>query len=164
MIPECSPSATLSRPPRSFARLRPNVYKTSPSLLFLHHLPALSRQHLLRSAFSSSASSLPAMFTDSRPAPSWTSLPAEMKLAIVDQLDLDDVRALAKVNHESYQLSIPSLFRVCTPQSFATMAVISPPTVRPHPKRRGARPLCHSRPKILQPTHPPTHHLHQTHR
>lgn len=45
------------------------------------------------------------------PTPCWNGLPAEMKLSIVHQLDLDDVRVLAKVSHECYQLSVPSLFR-----------------------------------------------------
>ncbi|KAI0639738.1 hypothetical protein C8Q77DRAFT_1069659 [Trametes polyzona] len=50
------------------------------------------------------------MFSATRTG-SWSSLPVEMKLSIVDQLDLDDVRTFAKVNRESYNLSIPSLFR-----------------------------------------------------
>ncbi|CDO76617.1 hypothetical protein BN946_scf184868.g31 [Trametes cinnabarina] len=51
------------------------------------------------------------MFHNSRPTPSWCSLPIEMKLAIVDTLELVDVRTFARVNSESYNLSIPSLFR-----------------------------------------------------
>ncbi|KAL1951668.1 hypothetical protein VTO73DRAFT_817 [Trametes versicolor] len=42
---------------------------------------------------------------------SWSCLPVEMKLSIVDQLDLDDVRTFAKVDREAYNLSIPALFR-----------------------------------------------------
>ncbi|KAI0830647.1 hypothetical protein BC628DRAFT_1312816 [Trametes gibbosa] len=44
------------------------------------------------------------------PIGSWSSLPVEMKLSIIDHLDLDDVRTLAKLNRESYSLSVPSLF------------------------------------------------------
>ncbi|RPD64918.1 hypothetical protein L227DRAFT_571373 [Lentinus tigrinus ALCF2SS1-6] len=51
------------------------------------------------------------MSSPSANAASWHALPAEMKLSIVDQLDLDAVRAFAKVNHESYTMSIPTLFR-----------------------------------------------------
>ena len=43
----------------------------------------------------------------------WNDLPVEMKLTIVHQLDLDDVRSFSKINHDSYMLSVPSLFRVC---------------------------------------------------
>ncbi|TBU46113.1 hypothetical protein BD309DRAFT_1008233 [Dichomitus squalens] len=45
------------------------------------------------------------------PSACWTVLPAEMKLSIVDQLDLHDVHAFSKVSHECYQLSVPALFR-----------------------------------------------------
>ncbi|KAI1793888.1 hypothetical protein LXA43DRAFT_180807 [Ganoderma leucocontextum] len=51
------------------------------------------------------------MSFNTTPGASWIGLPAEMKLAIVDQLDLADVGAFAKVSHECYQLSVPSLFR-----------------------------------------------------
>ncbi|KAI0673471.1 hypothetical protein C8Q78DRAFT_1076478 [Trametes maxima] len=52
------------------------------------------------------------MFSHSRrTGSSWSSLPAEMKLSVVEQLDLDDIRNFANVNRESYMLSIPSLFR-----------------------------------------------------
>ncbi|KAH9847382.1 hypothetical protein C2E23DRAFT_765419 [Lenzites betulinus] len=44
------------------------------------------------------------------PTGSWSSLPVEMKLNIVDHLDLADVRTFAKVNRESYCLSVPALF------------------------------------------------------
>lgn len=42
----------------------------------------------------------------------WDALPAEMKLAIMDLLDLPDVKSLAKVNRQAYLLSVPTLFRV----------------------------------------------------
>ncbi|KAI0361254.1 hypothetical protein OH77DRAFT_1516248 [Trametes cingulata] len=51
------------------------------------------------------------MFSTARRTPAWSSLPAEMKLAIVDLLDLEDVRTFARVNRESYNLSVPALFR-----------------------------------------------------
>ncbi|KAL4241725.1 hypothetical protein ABKN59_000892 [Abortiporus biennis] len=41
----------------------------------------------------------------------WHALPAEMKLSVVDFLDLDDVNSFAKVNRESYSLSVPALWR-----------------------------------------------------
>ncbi|OCH95766.1 hypothetical protein OBBRIDRAFT_767021 [Obba rivulosa] len=41
----------------------------------------------------------------------WASLPAEMKLSVVDHLDVDDVKALALVNREAYSLCVPSKFR-----------------------------------------------------
>lgn len=46
------------------------------------------------------------------PSACWTALPAEMKLSIVDQLDLQDVKTFSNVSHECYQLSVPALFRV----------------------------------------------------
>lgn len=63
--------------------------------------------------------------------PSWHSLPVEMKLAIVDNLDLDDARAFAKVNQESYMLSIPALFRVRL-LAFPTVFSCSRLAVREH--------------------------------
>ncbi|KAI0331937.1 hypothetical protein GY45DRAFT_1352993 [Cubamyces sp. BRFM 1775] len=51
------------------------------------------------------------MFSHSRPQPSWATLPVELKLSIVDQLDLSDVQSFSTVNRESYNLSVPSLFR-----------------------------------------------------
>ncbi|EMD42197.1 hypothetical protein CERSUDRAFT_110738 [Gelatoporia subvermispora B] len=41
----------------------------------------------------------------------WYTLPAEMKLSVVDHLDLDDVKALALVNKQAYHLCVPSKFR-----------------------------------------------------
>ncbi|KAI0778515.1 hypothetical protein BD413DRAFT_609116 [Trametes elegans] len=49
--------------------------------------------------------------TSPRPDPTWSTLPVEMKLAIIDQLDLDDVRTFATANREAYRFAIPSLFR-----------------------------------------------------
>ncbi|KAK7694871.1 hypothetical protein QCA50_002059 [Cerrena zonata] len=53
------------------------------------------------------------MHTSSTSAPSatWLSLPAEMKLSVIEQLELDDVKTFATLNHQSYALSIPSLWR-----------------------------------------------------
>ena len=42
----------------------------------------------------------------------WNDLPVEMKLTIVDQLELDDVKSFSRINQESYTLSVPALFRV----------------------------------------------------
>ncbi|CCL98983.1 uncharacterized protein FIBRA_00991 [Fibroporia radiculosa] len=41
----------------------------------------------------------------------WETLPAEMKLSVVDLLDFGDIRSLALTNRQSYSLSVPSLFR-----------------------------------------------------
>lgn len=42
----------------------------------------------------------------------WSSLPTEMKLAVVDILDIDDVKVLSKVDQGSYALCVPAIFRV----------------------------------------------------
>ncbi|KAJ3774658.1 hypothetical protein FB446DRAFT_843846 [Lentinula raphanica] len=41
----------------------------------------------------------------------WSTLPTEMKLAIVDVLDMDDVKNLAQVNHDTYTACLPSAFK-----------------------------------------------------
>lgn len=43
---------------------------------------------------------------------SWHSLPNEMKLAIIDTLDVDDVKSLAKVDLRTYQACVPAQFKV----------------------------------------------------
>ncbi|KAJ7599277.1 hypothetical protein C8J56DRAFT_916300 [Mycena floridula] len=42
---------------------------------------------------------------------SWKSLPTEMKLSIVDNLDLDDVKGLAKVDQSTYRACLPAIFK-----------------------------------------------------
>jgi len=41
----------------------------------------------------------------------WNVLPIEMKLSVVDLLDLNDVRSFSKVNREAYSLSVPAMWR-----------------------------------------------------
>lgn len=105
VMPKCSETerapATSPRPPRSSISLKP-----LPRPGFSPPLPSPPR---LPTSSTASSSRL-AMFA-TRTA-SWSCLPAEMKLSIVDQLDLDDVRTFAKVDREAYNLSIPALFRV----------------------------------------------------
>ena len=43
---------------------------------------------------------------------SWHTLPNEMKLAIVDTLDVDDVASFSKVDQRTYQACVPAQFRV----------------------------------------------------
>lgn len=43
----------------------------------------------------------------------WNTLPAEMKLSVVDLLDLHDVKSVSLVNWEAHSITIPSIFRVC---------------------------------------------------
>lgn len=45
--------------------------------------------------------------------PSWHALPNEMKLAIIDTLELDDVKTFAKVDQRTYQACVPAQFKVC---------------------------------------------------
>ena len=42
----------------------------------------------------------------------WTALPDEMKRAVLNQLVIDDIWACARIDRESYQLSLPFLFEV----------------------------------------------------
>jgi len=49
----------------------------------------------------------------SSPASSWHSLPNEMKLAIIDVLDAEDVNSLSKVDQRTYQACVPAQFKVC---------------------------------------------------
>ncbi|KAI8980679.1 hypothetical protein BD414DRAFT_103545 [Trametes punicea] len=75
------------------------------------------------------------MFGSSRTSPSWSSLPIEMKLSIVDLLELNDVRSLARVNRESYDLSIPSLFRnvnIASAEALQQYAASVPKTYNRH--------------------------------
>lgn len=46
-------------------------------------------------------------------SPTWNCLPTEMRVAIVDLLEFDDVKAFSKVNLDAYYLSIPVIFKVC---------------------------------------------------
>ena len=43
---------------------------------------------------------------------SWHTLPNEMKLAIIDTLDVDDVKSFSKVDQRTYQACVPALFKV----------------------------------------------------
>lgn len=42
----------------------------------------------------------------------WHALPTEMKLAIVDNLDLDDAKAFSKADQRTYQICVPATFKV----------------------------------------------------
>jgi hypothetical protein len=43
----------------------------------------------------------------------WHTLPTEMKLAVVDNLDVVDARAFSAVDQSTYAACVPVLFRVC---------------------------------------------------
>lgn len=45
-------------------------------------------------------------------ATSWASLPTEMKFAIVELLQVHDVRAFARVDKDAYSLAVPAMWRV----------------------------------------------------
>lgn len=42
----------------------------------------------------------------------WHSLPNEMKLAIIDTLEAEDVKALSRVDQRTYQACVPAQFKV----------------------------------------------------
>lgn len=44
----------------------------------------------------------------------WNSLPTEMKMAVVNLLEAEDIESLSKVNMEAYYLSVPVIFQVCS--------------------------------------------------
>ena len=44
---------------------------------------------------------------------SWHAHPNEMKLAVIDFLDEDDVRMLSTLDQRTYRVCIPARFRVC---------------------------------------------------
>lgn len=43
---------------------------------------------------------------------SWNILPTEMKLAVIENLELDDVKAFSQVDQSSYAACVPSIFKV----------------------------------------------------
>ncbi|KAJ3514864.1 hypothetical protein NLJ89_g2125 [Agrocybe chaxingu] len=45
------------------------------------------------------------------PSASWHDLPNEMKLAVIDALDAEDVKAFSKVDQQTYQACVPAQFR-----------------------------------------------------
>lgn len=49
---------------------------------------------------------------DSAPTSLWHTLPNEMKLAIIDTLEVDDVKSFAKVDQRTYQACVPAQFKV----------------------------------------------------
>ncbi|KAH9922994.1 hypothetical protein B0H21DRAFT_841007 [Amylocystis lapponica] len=51
----------------------------------------------------------------------WSSFPAEMKLSVVDHLHLDDVKSLSTVDHETYPLCVPSIFRSVNISSYEAL-------------------------------------------
>lgn len=53
------------------------------------------------------------MNTPTTTTATWHSLPTEMKLSVVEQLELDQVKIFATLNRQSYAISVPSLWRVC---------------------------------------------------
>lgn len=53
------------------------------------------------------------MNTPTTTTATWHSLPTEMKLSVVEQLELDQVKTFATLNRQSYAISVPSLWRVC---------------------------------------------------
>lgn len=42
----------------------------------------------------------------------WHTLPNEIKLAIVDNLDLSTARVFSKVDFQTYKVCVPSIFKV----------------------------------------------------
>jgi hypothetical protein len=52
---------------------------------------------------------------------SWHTLPNEMKLAIIDTLDGDDVRSFAKVDQRTYQACVPAQFKKVKLDSFEVL-------------------------------------------
>lgn len=50
-------------------------------------------------------------------ASTWNDLPAEMKFAVVEHLDVLDAAHFSKSNREAYELSIPTLYRVRSPNT-----------------------------------------------
>ncbi|KAF6753669.1 hypothetical protein DFP72DRAFT_990646 [Ephemerocybe angulata] len=51
----------------------------------------------------------------------WQSLPTEMKLAVVDLLDKDDLESFARVNYRTYQVCVPAKFREVKLASFQAL-------------------------------------------
>ncbi|GBE77840.1 hypothetical protein SCP_0107220 [Sparassis crispa] len=51
----------------------------------------------------------------------WGTLPPEMKLSVADLLDPRDMKALAMVDRESYDLCVPSIFRSVKIQSYEAL-------------------------------------------
>ncbi|TCD59799.1 hypothetical protein EIP91_011417, partial [Steccherinum ochraceum] len=51
------------------------------------------------------------MACSTRTVPSWTQFPAELKFAVVDLLDAEDVKCFSQASKESYALCIPALFK-----------------------------------------------------
>lgn len=49
----------------------------------------------------------------------WHSLPNEMKLAIIDVLELEDIKSLSKVDQRTYQACVPAQFKVRVSSSVA---------------------------------------------
>lgn len=42
----------------------------------------------------------------------WNTFPTEMKLAVVEALDVEDIKAFSQVDQQTYQLCVPSTFKV----------------------------------------------------
>ena len=51
----------------------------------------------------------------------WLALPDEMKRAVLSQLVIGDIWACARVDRNSYQLCLPSLFEVSFPRNSVTI-------------------------------------------
>lgn len=51
----------------------------------------------------------------------WQFLPTEMKLAVVDLLDKDDLESFARVNYRTYQVCVPAKFREVKLASFQAL-------------------------------------------
>ncbi|KAF8804481.1 hypothetical protein BYT27DRAFT_7169954 [Phlegmacium glaucopus] len=52
---------------------------------------------------------------------SWHTLPNEMKLAIIDNLEVDDVKSFAKVDQRTYQACVPARFKRVKLDSFEVL-------------------------------------------
>ncbi|KAJ3477544.1 hypothetical protein NLI96_g10396 [Meripilus lineatus] len=51
----------------------------------------------------------------------WNTLPAEMKLSVVELLDLKDVRSFALVCKDAYAISVPAMWRLVDIKSFDSL-------------------------------------------
>lgn len=56
---------------------------------------------------------------------SWNTLPTELKLHIIAHLEPESVKVLSKVSYETYELCVPTLFRVRLQVSLATPAQLT---------------------------------------
>ena len=66
-------------------------------------------------------------------ASAWDNLPAELKLAVLDNLGASDTRSLALVDRQSHALCVPVLFRVSGLQLCTACSSVDIDADRGHP-------------------------------